>query len=81
MSDTPPKVKEVFITLGTSAFLLAIYGLFIKGGIAQINVVEWLCLACIGIPIFIIFALYKILEKYRANNPAKESVQKLRLDE
>jgi len=48
MSDTPPKVKEFFVLLGTAALFLAIYGLIVKGGIAQINAVEWLCLGTLN---------------------------------
>lgn len=40
-----------------------------------------LCLVGVSIPFGVLFVCYKILEKYREKNPAKESVQKLNLND
>jgi len=81
MSNTPPKVNEFFILIGTAAVSLIVFGLVFKGGLASINATEWLCLGTLAIPLLIIFISYRFLEKYRENKPRKETVQKLGLDD
>ncbi len=81
MSDTPPKVTELFIGLGTAAAFTIIYGLLFKDGLKNINAVEWSCLGAIGVMLFTIFMSYKFLERHREKHPSKGTVQKLGLDD
>ena len=80
MSDTPPKVKEVFIAVAVGAIPILLVGI-VSGGLPKFNVVEMFCLGVIGLFFATIFLSYKWLERHREKNSTKETVQKLGLDD